>query len=262
MMRFLKFAVPVVLGANMLHAAGLEIVEDGQIITVAPTMSTTVEAVARDKGGWISTKIERSAKLQADLRQSGDVTATVAPDSFAAADVTPPSKIMAGIAIAPVEIKNTEPIAEQQEPEPEPTSPPEPKLELGPEDDGSQQVADALRACKTIRFPNITFKTGEATLTADGRTYVATVAGGLRANPGLHIELHGHTDSQGREAYNQQLSMSRADAVRTSLVTVHSVDPSRLEAIGFGEAKPIDDNTTAAGRERNRRVEIVNASCA
>lgn len=262
-MRFLKYAIPIVLSANIIHAAGLAIVEDGHIITVAPTVSTTVEAVAQDNGGWISAKIKGTLRLQADLLSSEDVTATVAAGAFAEAGVTPPGEIMAGIATAPVEIENTELVAEPaQEPEPEPTLPPEPKPEPEPEDDGSQQVADALSACKTIRFRNITFEVGRATLTADGRAYVATIAGGLRENPKLSVELHGHTDSQGSDAYNQQLSMSRADAVRTALVTVHGIDPSRLKAIGYGEAKPIEDNDTSAGRERNRRVEIVNANCA
>lgn len=258
-MRFLKLAIPVVLSAKMLHAAGLEIVEDGKIITVGPTTGT-VAVVAQNKSGWIGAKIKGTSRLEADLLHSGDVTATIEADAYAAADVTPQDEVMAGIATAPVEIKNTELVAEPPK-EPEPTPPPEPEPEPTGDDDDAKQVAEALHACKTIRFPNITFETGKATLTADGRAYVATVAGGLRANSGLNVELHGHTDSQGNDAYNQQLSMSRAASVRTALVTVHGIDQSRMEAIGFGEAKPIDDNNTAAGRERNRRVEIVNANC-
>lgn len=259
-MRFLKLAIPIVLSANMLHAAGLEIVEDGKIIAVGPTTGT-VAAVAQDQSGWISAKIKGTSRLEADLLHSGDVTATIAADALTTADVTPPGEVMAGIATAPVEIKNPELVAEPTK-EPEPTPPPEPEPEPAAEDDGAKQVADALNACKTIRFPNITFEVGKSTLTADGRAYVATIAGGLRANPKLFVEVVGHTDDRGSDAYNLQLSIARANAVRAALVSLHSISPNRLDATGYGEAKPIDDNTTAAGRERNRRVEIVNASCA
>ena len=66
--------------------------------------------------------------------------------------------------------------------------------------------------------------------------------------------IEGHTDSRGSDAYNQGLSQRRADSVRQYLIDKFGVSPSRLTAKGYGESKPIADNNTAEGRQRNRRV--------
>jgi outer membrane protein OmpA-like peptidoglycan-associated protein len=77
----------------------------------------------------------------------------------------------------------------------------------------------------------------------------------LKANPTMEVLVEGHTDSQGSDAMNLKLSQNRANSVREYLVA-QGIESSRLTSIGFGETKPIDDNATAAGRERNRRVEF------
>jgi outer membrane protein OmpA-like peptidoglycan-associated protein len=69
------------------------------------------------------------------------------------------------------------------------------------------------------------------------------------------IRIEGHTDDQGSDVYNQRLSEKRATAILRHLVKA-GIDPSRLEAVGYGESKPIDTNKTDEGRERNRRVEF------
>jgi outer membrane protein OmpA-like peptidoglycan-associated protein len=78
----------------------------------------------------------------------------------------------------------------------------------------------------------------------------------LQAKPALRLLVAGHTDSTGADAHNLQLSQQRAEAVVSWLVS-HEVAPARLSAKGFGEAQPVADNTTAAGRALNRRVELV-----
>ena len=65
----------------------------------------------------------------------------------------------------------------------------------------------------------------------------------------------GHTDSVGKDAANQKLSEGRANAVRDDLIE-RGVAPERIEAIGYGESRPIDTNDTEEGRQNNRRVEI------
>jgi len=70
------------------------------------------------------------------------------------------------------------------------------------------------------------------------------------------VRVEGHTDSVTSDAYNQQLSERRADAVRTWLES-HGVAAGRLTTVGYGESKPVADNGTVAGRQQNRRVEIV-----
>lgn len=68
------------------------------------------------------------------------------------------------------------------------------------------------------------------------------------------VTVEGHTDSQGSDAYNKTLSQSRAEAVKQALITKYNISADRVNAVGLGEAKPISDNTTATGREENRRV--------
>jgi OOP family OmpA-OmpF porin len=78
----------------------------------------------------------------------------------------------------------------------------------------------------------------------------------LNRYPQVQIEIDGYTDSIGTDAYNQGLSERRANIVEQYL-TSHGIDSSRITAVkGFGETNPIDTNKTAAGRQRNRRVEF------
>jgi OOP family OmpA-OmpF porin len=75
----------------------------------------------------------------------------------------------------------------------------------------------------------------------------------MKLNPGLTVEIQGHTDSYGTDAYNQNLSDRRAKSVKNELVKL-GVDGKRLTTIGYGESKPVDSNETDEGRAYNRRV--------
>ena len=81
------------------------------------------------------------------------------------------------------------------------------------------------------------------------------VADVLLENPNIYIRIEGHTDSKGSDRYNKKLSDARAAAVRDYLKS-KGVGPERLDSVGFGEERPIEDNATEAGRAANRRVEI------
>ena len=83
----------------------------------------------------------------------------------------------------------------------------------------------------------------------------------LKKNPTQKIEVQGHTDNVGGDAYNQTLSEARAKAIVTWL-TQHAIAGDRLTAKGFGKTRPIADNATDAGRAKNRRVEIADPNCA
>ena len=102
----------------------------------------------------------------------------------------------------------------------------------------------------------ITFETASSALTPEGSAAVDAAAVLLTQNPGVRIEVHGHTDSDGESVFNQQLSQERAEAVVEAL-RVRGVDPGRLTAIGFGESNPIEPNITEEGRAVNRRIEFV-----
>jgi len=77
----------------------------------------------------------------------------------------------------------------------------------------------------------------------------------MNENPEFNLDINGHTDSVGDEAKNLDLSQRRADSVKKYL-TDKGIDASRMTARGFGETLPIADNSTAAGRAKNRRVEF------
>lgn len=103
------------------------------------------------------------------------------------------------------------------------------------------------------------FASGAATLTEGARATVAAVGAYLQALPGSRVRVEGHTDSQGAAAANQALSERRAGAVRDALRAA-GVEAGRIEVAGLGASRPLADNATAAGRARNRRVELVISS--
>jgi outer membrane protein OmpA-like peptidoglycan-associated protein len=102
---------------------------------------------------------------------------------------------------------------------------------------------------------NIFFATGSAKLLAKSNASLNNVVTILNENPGYKVDIAGHTDNTGKAEKNQTLSESRANAVKAYFVS-KGVDESRLNATGFGQDKPIADNKTAAGRSKNRRVEL------
>ena len=102
----------------------------------------------------------------------------------------------------------------------------------------------------------VTFEAGSSDLTNEGSIVVDNVARLLEQTPGIRVEVHGHTDSDGEESDNQVLSQQRAQAVVTAL-SQRGIDSGRLTAVGFGELNPIAPNITAEGRATNRRIEFV-----
>ena len=88
----------------------------------------------------------------------------------------------------------------------------------------------------------------------DGLHFHRVIADFMNQYQDVIVELEGHTDSVGPEAYNQGLSQRRADAVRQVLIDRFNIQGSRISATGYGESQPIASNDTAAGRQQNRRV--------
>lgn len=102
----------------------------------------------------------------------------------------------------------------------------------------------------------INFETASATI-AGARSFeiLDHVADALLSRESMTVRVEGHTDNVGRAAYNRTLSQSRAESVRNYLLS-RGIDGSRMEAVGFGPDRPIDDNSTESGRAANRRVEF------
>lgn len=107
-----------------------------------------------------------------------------------------------------------------------------------------------------VTLGDILFQVDRAELQPGGIQQISRLADYLRENPDRSILIEGHTDSTGQDSYNLRLSEDRAYAVEDFLIS-QGVDPRRIASRGYGEQFPIAPNDTAAGRQENRRVEII-----
>lgn len=122
--------------------------------------------------------------------------------------------------------------------------------------DGRVDSAAVATALTELLAGIASFETASAILSTSAETLLDRAIKILKANPDTVVSVEGHTDSQGKGANNMKLSQARAQAVVDYLIS-GGVDASRLKAIGYGETRPIADNTTAKGRAQNRRIEFV-----
>jgi outer membrane protein OmpA-like peptidoglycan-associated protein len=107
-----------------------------------------------------------------------------------------------------------------------------------------------------VNMSDVLFDTAQHTLQPGAREKLAKISGIIVSHPGLQLSIEGHTDSVGTDDYNQQLSERRAESVRSFLVQ-NGVPSGTITARGFGESQPVASNDNSAGRQRNRRVEMV-----
>ncbi len=107
-----------------------------------------------------------------------------------------------------------------------------------------------------LTLGDVLFATGRATLMPGGLQTVDRLANFLQKYPDRNVLIEGHTDSVGRAEYNMGLSQRRADAVRKALMD-RGIGAERITTKGYGESYPVASNKTAAGRQENRRVEVV-----
>jgi outer membrane protein OmpA-like peptidoglycan-associated protein len=107
-----------------------------------------------------------------------------------------------------------------------------------------------------VNLSDVLFDFNKADLKPGAREKLAKIAGILLTYPGLQISLEGHTDAIGSDAYNQVLSRRRAESARSYLLE-SGIKPEIVQAMGFGESQPVASNDSAAGRQQNRRVELV-----
>jgi len=152
---------------------------------------------------------------------------------------------------------------------PAPT-PPAPPVVIQPMDSDGDGVMDDQDQCPgtprgaavdalgcprkgAITLVGVTFENNSTKLKSESFTVLDSVANDLKQHSRLKVEVQGHTDSVGADAYNLKLSQGRADAVRAYLIS-QGVGTDQLRASGYGETRPIADNATAAGRAENRRV--------
>jgi OmpA-OmpF porin, OOP family len=135
--------------------------------------------------------------------------------------------------------------------------------------DYSIQIADAgadadlakqlAKGCHVALY-GVLFDFNKSTLKPESDSILQQVEVVLQKAPTLKLEVQGHTDNVGDDAYNQTLSEARAKSVMAWL-TVHGAAPARLSFKGFGKTMPVATNDTDEGRAKNRRVEVANPSC-
>ena len=107
-----------------------------------------------------------------------------------------------------------------------------------------------------LTMGDVLFDYNKADVKAGGMRIISKLAAFLDKYPERKIQIEGHTDSTGSEAYNQQLSERRAEAVKRALM-YEGIKGDRMTTVGYGEAFPIASNANSSGRQQNRRVEII-----
>lgn len=124
-------------------------------------------------------------------------------------------------------------------------------------DEVEQILQSQVRGDEVVAIvPDLLFSGATPSLTAIAQERLAKVAHVLTHHPGVHIEIRGYVDNEGDEQSERQLSQGRADSVKSVLVD-KGVPASSVSSQGLGGANPVASNDTPAGREQNRRVEIV-----
>jgi len=132
-------------------------------------------------------------------------------------------------------------------------------LKVGKEGAPNQLKASLARDCHVALY-GVLFDFNKSTLQPASDGALQQVSALMAANPSLKIEIQGHTDNVGGDAYNQTLSEARAHSVMTWLMA-DNVAAARMTAVGYGKMMPVADNNTDEGRMKNRRVEIADPSC-
>ncbi len=115
--------------------------------------------------------------------------------------------------------------------------------------------ANDLQAIKVTFDSGILFATNKSNLNAESKTALSNFANSLKNTPETDVTIYGHTDNTGSRAVNEQISLARAQSV-ADFLSEHGIPASRIKVEGMAFDQPVADNSTAAGRAQNRRVEV------
>lgn len=223
------------------------------------TLRNMTDSFARAAFG--SEQVHTATRIVPDLPMDWPIRVLAGLDALSqlhhgAVTVTPDSVILSGVsheedARARITGQLSEKLGEAQEFALSITyeKPPEPEDALPDPEICEARIAEVQSARK------IAFEPGSATVAADSRDTVTQIAEILRECGPIRMEIQGHTDSQGREEMNQNLSQARAQSILNEL-RGRRVPTSTFTAVGYGETQPIADNGTEEGREENRRIEF------
>lgn len=192
-------------------------------------------------GGGVSKFLAENIELRADVRirsglANGATGRIVEPGynftlNYHLGNNAPARPVQAPVAVAPARVEA--PVAPRA---PAPRPAPQPEL------------VDV-----TVEL-DVLFATNSAEISNADVAEFRRMATALRENSSANLVIEGHTDSAGSAEYNESLSQRRADAVRQELIDAYNAPANQIRSVGYGEARPIADNATAAGRAQNRRV--------
>jgi outer membrane protein OmpA-like peptidoglycan-associated protein len=122
--------------------------------------------------------------------------------------------------------------------------------------EGGKKLYDRIMEEGKFVTRGILFDVNKATINGESMGTINEIVKLMNEHPDLNFRIEGHTDSDGDESFNQKLSEDRAAAVKSMLVSI-GIDASRLESKGWGESKPLSENSTPEGKANNRRVEFI-----
>ncbi|NTV51482.1 MAG: OmpA family protein, partial [Candidatus Firestonebacteria bacterium] len=119
-----------------------------------------------------------------------------------------------------------------------------------------KKIEDVTRRIAVGQLAKVQFASGKVDLTPASLNTIREVARLMKAYPGITVAIEGHTDAQGVADENLKLSQRRVDAVKAYLVEKEGLQAAHVQAVGFGQTRPVASNATPSGRSQNRRVEF------
>jgi outer membrane protein OmpA-like peptidoglycan-associated protein len=211
---------------------------------MAAEKSAAAEKMAQQQQEAAQREAELQAQQQAEAKRSAEATAKAAQEAQARAQAEAATKKANDEAEKSAAAAAQAVLAQQQL-----------RAQLLAQLNSVLQTVDSPRGL-VVTMADILFATGKYELSQDANLKLARLSGVILSHPGLKLRIEGYTDSTGTAAFNLTLSSQRADAVRSFLVT-QGLQPGDVTSQGMGQDNPVADNTTAAGRKQNRRVEII-----
>jgi len=226
--------------------------EDARSIAVRQAAAETVAAEKRAEAEKVAQQQQEAAQREAELKAQQEAAAARAAQSAALAAQEAQARAQAEAAQkqAQQEAAKSAAAAAQAEQEQQQL-----RAQLLAQLNSVLQTVDTPRGL-VVTMADVLFASGKFELSQDASLKLARLSGVILAHPGLKLRIEGYTDSTGSEAFNFTLSGQRADAVRAFLVG-QGLQPGDVTSAGMGQASPVASNDTAAGRQQNRRVEII-----
>ncbi|MGA6988170.1 MAG: OmpA family protein [Terriglobales bacterium] len=233
--------------------------EDARSIAVKQAAAEKIAAEKRAQAEELASQQQQAAQREAELKAQQEAEAQRAAQSAALAAQEAQARAQAEAAQ-----KQAEAAKKQAQEEAAKSAAAAAQAQQEQQQLRAQLLAQLNSVLQTVDTPrglvvtmaDVLFASGKYELSQDASLKLARLSGVILAHPGLKLRIEGYTDTTGSEAFNFTLSGQRANAVRTFLVE-QGLKPEDVTSAGMGQANPVADNSTAAGRQQNRRVEII-----